>query len=177
VGKQDDKDAKWPGFPERLREAFQRAGYWKNDRPDVMRFVPERGMQHGIHVSYCYKYVNGETVPDRKILVALATELGVQPWWLLFGDEAMVGKGDNPRGKAPRRQGRRTAGSLVLAFAVGTAAALLPSGAWAGEAQSALYITPILGLTTCIYWLYAVSIRRRCAASWLGNCTLSLRAA
>lgn len=107
MGKQDDKDAKWPGFPERLREAFQRAGFWKNDRPDIMRFVRQIGIQHGIHVSYCYKYINGETVPDRERLIAMASALDVRPWWLLFGDEAIGGgsrTGQTPSVEPPLHQ-------------------------------------------------------------------------
>jgi len=107
VGKQDDKEAKWPGFPERLRQAFRRAGYWKNDRPDVMRYVAQHGIQHGIHVSYAYKYINGETVPDRERLIALAAALDVRPWWLLFGDEAIGGGsrvGQAPAVEPPMQQ-------------------------------------------------------------------------
>ena len=75
--------AKWPGLPERLRLAFERAGYWKNGRPDVLGF----SLGHRFLAGYTYKWIGGTAVPDRENLLRLADALKVSPAWLLFGDE------------------------------------------------------------------------------------------
>jgi hypothetical protein len=67
------KNAKWPGLPERLREAFRRADYWKDGRPDVLGFTRETGFLTG----YTYKYLSGVTVPDRENLYRLSALLPV----------------------------------------------------------------------------------------------------
>jgi len=74
---------KWPGLPERLKEALEGAGYWKKGRPDVLRFSLDKRFLPG----YLYKYVAGTAVPDRENLYRLADALNVKPSWLLFGDE------------------------------------------------------------------------------------------
>jgi transcriptional regulator with XRE-family HTH domain len=86
--------AKWPGLPERLRAAFEQAGYWKNGRPDVLGF----SLQHRFLAGYTYKWLGGYAVPDRDNLLRLADALNVSPAWLLFGDETPP-----PKGKKSRR--------------------------------------------------------------------------
>ena len=85
--------AKWPGLPERLRIAFERAGYWKNGRPDVLGF----SLGHRFLAGYTYKWIGGTAVPDRENLLRLADALGVSPAWLLFGD-------DEPRPKGGKKK-------------------------------------------------------------------------
>jgi transcriptional regulator with XRE-family HTH domain len=70
-------------LPERLKEAFERAGYWKKGRPDVLRFSLDKRFLP----QYLYKYLAGDAVPDRENLFRIADWLGVSPAWLLFGDE------------------------------------------------------------------------------------------
>lgn len=84
---------KWPGLPDRLREAFRQAGYWKQERPDVLGF----SLEHRFLAGYIYKYVAGSAVPDRENLIRLAESLGVTPAWLLFGDDDPKPKGGKPK--------------------------------------------------------------------------------
>jgi hypothetical protein len=82
-----EKGSKWPGLPERLRAAMQRAGYWKGDRPHVTRF----SLEHRFLAAYTYKWLSGDAVPDRDNLLRVADALKISPAWLLFGEDATAG--------------------------------------------------------------------------------------
>jgi len=121
-----------------------------------------------------------EDIEDfRRFAEALEKPLG----WFFLDEreiEALIefhGHGPS-RGKAPRRQGRRTAGSLVLALMAGAGSLLgfgPPSGRGAAEAavQRPAYIIRREALNSCFYSPYAVSLLGRRFASWLWNCTVS----
>lgn len=96
------KDARFPGFDLRLREAMRRAGYWYSDRdePQVLRFCLECG-----HVSqYLYAYLRQNRAPDLARLRKLARDLRVSMAWLLLGDEGVA---DLRRFMEHRRYGHR----------------------------------------------------------------------
>jgi len=87
---------KWPGIGERIRERLRAIGYWKADKPDVLRFCIERGYIP----TYVYKWLT-DTTPSRENLYKLGRDLGVTAAWLLLGDEAAPR--ESPRGRKQRR--------------------------------------------------------------------------
>jgi len=88
---------KWPGIGGRIRERLRAIGYWKADKPDVMRFCIERGYIP----TYVYKWLT-DTTPSRENLYQLGDDLGVTAAWLLLGEDASAGS-RRPRGRKPRR--------------------------------------------------------------------------
>ena len=67
-------------------ERLQSLGYWKDGRPDVSRFCREKGYRR----QYVYAWLRGR-VPMAENLIRLAADLGVEPDWLLFGQDAPDG--------------------------------------------------------------------------------------
>lgn len=75
---------RFPGVGDRLRQRLKALGYWKNDRPDVLRFCEE----HGYVVQYVYAWLK-DRLPGFNNLTRLAKDLRVPVAWLLLGDEAL----------------------------------------------------------------------------------------
>ena len=98
----------WPGIGERITACLRRLGYWKNDRPDVMRFAVEKGYP----VTYLYKWLK-DSAPERPNLEKLGEHLQVSPAWLLFGDEV------SKEPARPRKRVRRALTCLVGALSLG----------------------------------------------------------
>lgn len=97
--------AKWTGVGERIAARLKELGYWKNGRPDVMRF----GVEKGYPVTYLYKWLKDAT-PDRDNLTKLGVDLAVAPAWILFGDEV---------DKAPSRPRQRIRRALACLAGAG----------------------------------------------------------
>jgi len=70
--------AKAKGFGDRVRERLRALGYWKNGKPDIIRFSVERGYP----ASYVYRWAAGQ-VPRGPALFRLAKDLEIAPDWLL----------------------------------------------------------------------------------------------
>ena len=88
--------ARWKGVGDRIKERLRHLGYWENDKPNVSKFCDEKRYRH----TYFYRWVSDETTPDPTNLDRLATDLGVTPWWLLFGPVV----DQKPGGQKPRRR-------------------------------------------------------------------------
>lgn len=71
------------GLGERIRARLRALGYWKRDRPDVLRFCLEKGYRP----QYVYAWLR-DRVPSRANLDRLAADLDVSMAWVLFGEEA-----------------------------------------------------------------------------------------
>lgn len=107
------KTEEWPDFGVRVRRRLRELGYVRPDgSEDISRFTVENGYV----ITLFYKYLT-HTTPSRENLIRLARDLQTSVEWLLTGHECEEGA----RPKHPRRQGRRTAGSLLLACLVGAA--------------------------------------------------------
>jgi len=151
----------------RIKQRVAELGYVKeNGDPDLVRFA----LDHAWHPQYLDRWAKG-TLPSRAHLEKLAGQLKTSAAWLHYGIGDL-----SP--KAPRRQGRRTAGSLVIALLAGAGSLLgfgPPSGRGAAEAavQRPAYIIRREALSGCFYSPYAVSLLGRRFASWLWNCTVS----
>ena len=72
----------FPGVGERIRERLVALGYERNGHPDIMRFCDERRYRS----TYFYRWANYNMIPEKESLDRLAADLGVKPWWLLYGD-------------------------------------------------------------------------------------------
>jgi hypothetical protein len=143
---------KWPGVGERITRCLHAAGYWKNDKPDVMRFSMERG----IPVPYLYKWLKDVT-PDRPYLLKLAKEFKVAPAWLLLGDDYGVSQVSGPPTKRGHRKLRCLVGALL---AVGSLGRTLPA-----EARMTLaWVRPDSNLTALP--LIRSALRRLLGALW-----------
>jgi len=127
------KQEEWPGFGKRVRQRLRELGYV---RPDGSEDISAFTVKKGYIVTLFYKYLT-HTTPSRENLIRLANDLGVTPAWLLFGEDVQHGHGPS-RGKAPRRQGRRPAGSLVLALLCGAGSLL----GWPGLASRGASAAP-----------------------------------
>lgn len=93
--------------------------------------VTDFALDHRYSPGSVFKWVGDVVVPDSETILRLSRDLDASPGWLHYGDL------ETHSPKAQRRQGRRTAGSLVLAFSCGLAAMLgLPSGGAAGEPRA-----------------------------------------
>ncbi|MBI4012143.1 MAG: GAF domain-containing protein [Candidatus Rokubacteria bacterium] len=74
------------GLGDRIRARLRLLGYWRNDRPDVLRFCEERRYRP----QYVYAWLKNR-VPSRTNLGRLAEDLGVPMAWIVFGqDEEQV---------------------------------------------------------------------------------------
>lgn len=73
---------KWPGLGERITQGLKNKGYWKNGKPEVIRFCIERGFVP----NYLYKWLAG-TMPGYDNLIKLCTVLGMTPAELVFGPD------------------------------------------------------------------------------------------
>src|SRR3990170_1810454 len=71
------------GLGERIRTRLELLGYWKNERPDVLRFCEERRYRP----QYVYAWLK-DRVPTRANLSRLAHDLGVPMAWIMFGQDA-----------------------------------------------------------------------------------------
>jgi hypothetical protein len=67
---------------QRIKIRLQALGYWKDGRPDVLRFCHERGYLR----QYVYAWLKGR-VPTVRNLMRLGADLVIPPAWLLFGDD------------------------------------------------------------------------------------------
>jgi len=74
------------GIEGRIRVRLQALAYWREGRPDVARFCREKGYL----TQYVYGWLKGR-VPMAANLFRLGADLGVQPVWLLFGENAPDG--------------------------------------------------------------------------------------
>ena len=94
----------------RIRERLLELGYARVDgQPDVQRFCWDFRYDRTL----VYAWLAEKATPF-KDLIRLTRDLECSAEWLLTGEE-------RHQGKAARRQGRRVAGSLLLACVVGTA--------------------------------------------------------
>ena len=111
--------AAYTGVGTRIREQMVKLGYVRPDgEPDVQRFSWDFRYDRTL----LYAWLADKATPF-KDLIRLARDLQISVEWLLTGQERATS------GKAPRRQGRPTAGSLVLALLCGAASVLAwPSG-------------------------------------------------
>ena len=106
--------ARWPDVDKRLVECLRVAGYWKHDKPDLMRFNAETGIPY----TYLSKWTKGEATPQRDNLILLGEIFKVSWIWLLVGDE--VSK--EPSRQRSQRRTRKLAcvvAAMVGAFAAG----------------------------------------------------------
>lgn len=87
------------GLGDRIRERLQALGYWKDGRPDVLRFCEERRYNH----VYIYRYLKDST-PEWDNLDRLAHDLGATPEWILYGDVIFE---RNAPAKLPSRRAAR----------------------------------------------------------------------
>ena len=71
-----------PGFEARLGDLMKRAGFSKDDRPDVGRFCTQKGYRP----QYVYAWLRGRT-PTFNNLERLAKNFDVPVAWLMFGDD------------------------------------------------------------------------------------------
>jgi hypothetical protein len=71
----------FPGVGERIKERLIALGYERNGHPDIMRFCDERRYRS----TYFYRWANYGMTPEKETLDRLAADLGVKPWWLLYG--------------------------------------------------------------------------------------------
>jgi hypothetical protein len=149
---------KWPGIGDRMRERMKDLkdlGYWKNDRPNVLRFSLEKQYVP----MYIYKWLD-DTVPSRENLERLAADLQTNAAWLLFGDQAGVSKAPIP----PRKRGGQKLGCLVAVGGI-TLGLLVPPTAW-GPSRASAQNTPIGSVATAENVRGIMSSRRR----RLGRC-------
>lgn len=72
---------RFPGLAERIRKGLEARGYWKDGRPDVLRFARD----YEVNDEYVYRWLRG-TTPNFDHLQRLATGLNVPIAWLLLGD-------------------------------------------------------------------------------------------
>jgi hypothetical protein len=75
------KKSGFPGVGERIKERLLALGYERNGHPDIMRFCDERRYRS----TYFYRWANYGMTPEKETLDRLAADLGVKPWWLLYG--------------------------------------------------------------------------------------------
>jgi hypothetical protein len=109
--------ASYPGVGPRIREQMVKRGYVRADgQPDVQRFCWDFRYDRTL----VYAWLAEKATPF-KDLIRLTRDLQVSAEWLLTGHDR------EPRPKAPRRQGRRTAG-LWIGLTLGAATGLWPSG-------------------------------------------------
>lgn len=95
---------RFPGLAERIRKGLEARGYWKEGRPDVLRFARD----YEVNDEYIYRWLRG-TTPNFDHLQTLAKALDVPIAWLLLGDHD--GRGRHrpllPQSPKPlRRRGR-----------------------------------------------------------------------
>jgi len=161
--------AAYTGVGTRIRERMLKLGYERADgEPDVQRFSWDFRYDRTL----IYAWLADKATPF-KDLIRLARDLQISVEWLLTGEDRLP--------KASRRQGRRTAGSLVLALLAGAASLLgfgPPSGRGVVEAAPLhpAYIIrreDISSGFSLSYFSYTVSLIRRRSALWLWNCTVS----
>lgn len=69
------------GIGKRIRARLRALGYWKDGRPDVLRFCLEKGYPP----QNMYTWLKGR-VPMSENLMRLGMHLAVSPAWLLFGE-------------------------------------------------------------------------------------------
>ncbi len=122
-----------PGLGQRLVARIKAKGYADPDSKFGIR-VTEFALDHRYPPGSVFKWIGDVVVPDYETILRLARDLDASPGWLHYGDEPLPqphGHGPS-RGKAPRRQGRRIAGSLVLALMCGAASLL----GWPGLASA-----------------------------------------
>jgi len=79
-------------------------------RPDGSEDISRFTVKHGYIVTAFYKYLD-TTTPSRENLLKLAKDLECDPWWLLFGEDAV-----KPRRPSPAR-GRQARENLLPAEA------------------------------------------------------------
>lgn len=121
-----------PGLGQRLVERIKAKGYEDPDSKFGIR-VTDWALDHRYPPGSVFKWIGDVVVPDYETILRLARDLDASPGWLHYGDDTLHGHGPS-RGKAPRRQGRRTvAGSLLLALTMGAASLL----GWPSPSDSA----------------------------------------
>ena len=120
-----------PGLGQRLVERIKAKGYADPDSKFGIK-VTEFALDHRYAPGSVFKWIGDVVVPDHETILRLARDVDALPGWLLFGDE------ETRSPKAPRRQGRRTAGSLVLALMCGAGSLL----GWPGLASRGASAAP-----------------------------------
>jgi len=98
---------RFPGLADRIRGRLRALGYWREDKPDVLRFAREKGY---IYI-YLYRWLDGVT-PTYEYLVKLAEDLQMSMAELVFGEEGgerrpsprKMEKGRPGRGKRGRNE-------------------------------------------------------------------------
>ncbi|MGH7264042.1 MAG: PAS domain-containing protein, partial [Candidatus Rokuibacteriota bacterium] len=74
---------KFPGLGDRMRGRLKALGYWRQNRPDILRFCAERDYRP----QYVYAWLK-DRVPTYANLRRLARDLDAPIAWLVFGREA-----------------------------------------------------------------------------------------
>jgi hypothetical protein len=150
-----------PGLGQRLIERIRsiKGELYRDDHAKFGIKVTEFALDHRYAPGSVFKWIGDVVVPDYETILRLARDLDASPGWLHYGGDEQFAHGHGPsRGKAARRQGRRTAGSLLLACVMGGVGLLgWPSGS---PAMSPLPVDPAGGAQTLLA-LPSVSARQR----------------
>jgi len=72
-------------FAQRLRDTLIANGYVSTRSPSGVHMQKFADMM-GHSLQICRKYLRGQAIPESQKLLAIASQLGVSPGWLLFGD-------------------------------------------------------------------------------------------